>query len=418
MYDLVIAVFLFLCALAGYGILAIRLAEGRYSDYLNLAFDFDPYFVLSLLTETPGQTLGFKHPLLLLLRPVGLALVAVGLPAKIAAGLIMATFGAGTVALVWCFLRLADIQRLESFLLTLLFGLSATQMLTSIIPESYGISGFAIALLWCVTIARIKKINFKTDQSTFLHYFSSLVLIGVTITNVVQAFIAELSVQILRGGFRDAFFKTFRFGIILLACFFFLCMIVWHAEIWKAVLDPMGAARQIWWLQTKGPRSGAIEVAKSFMVFSFVAPNYTYVRLPESTNMRDFRDWSFAGMGVWTVTAWLVLAVVGGVCSIANKRFRPVAIGLLAALVFNLAFHLHFQFRGSIFLYAAHAHFLVFALSAGVALFVRDRGALRIGYLSLLAVLVVLFGLNNVPMAQNFSTSFDKPDTSCPAPCT
>ena len=412
--DGVIALLLFLTALAGYARLAIRLAQGRYAEYLNLAFDFDPYLVLSLLTATPGETLGFKHPLLLLLRPFGLGLTALGVSPKVAAGMMMATFGAATVSLLWCFLRLAGIRRPESLLLSLLFGLGSTQILNSLIPESYGVSGFAIVLLWCIALVRVK---FPPLRFTFLRYCSALILMGATVTNVVQAFIAELAVATTQGGISESIYKVLRFGSILAAWFSVLCMIVWHEAIWKAVQNPLETARQIWWLQTQGPRTDAIAVFKTFLAFSFVAPNYTFITLPESTHMRDFRDWSFTATGAATVAIWLIFAGWGAVCALCNRRYRPIAIGIVLALVFNLLFHCRFQFRGSIYLYAGHVYFLVFALAAGSALVVRGNGVMRLAYLALVTLLVALFGLNNVPMAEEFVTAFDRPDTLCPAPC-
>ncbi len=40
--DLVTAAVLALAALAIYAVAALRLAEGQYADFYNLAFDFDP----------------------------------------------------------------------------------------------------------------------------------------------------------------------------------------------------------------------------------------------------------------------------------------------------------------------------------------------------------------------------------------
>ncbi|RYZ90402.1 MAG: hypothetical protein EOP06_07965 [Proteobacteria bacterium] len=161
--DVLISALFFVCAIGAYGTLALQLAQGVYSDYLNLAFDFDPYLMLSLLTQDPPEKLGFKHPLLFLLRPFGLFLMSVGLAEKAAAGMVMAIFGAGTVVLVWWFLRVSGIRRIESFFLTFLFGVSSTQLFTAMIPESYGVSGFTIVLVWLIAQLRL---NFIVSADT------------------------------------------------------------------------------------------------------------------------------------------------------------------------------------------------------------------------------------------------------------
>lgn len=412
--DLVASVVLFTFAIGLYGTFALRLAQGIYSDYLNLAFDFDPYLMLSLLTEDPPEKLGFKHPLLFLLRPLGLGLTSAGLPAKAAAGMVMSAFGAGAVVLVWWFLRVSGSRRIESFFLALLFTVSSTSLFTAMIPESYGVSLFAIVLVWLVTQLRL-KIVLRSD--THWRYVGSLIMAGATITNVVQAFIIEFILSFNRSGMRTAVRRIIRFGFMFGILFLLLVAVVWHTELWKAAQNPLDAARKVWWLQTKGAKTGLLKVLETFLGFSFVAPNYTFVLLPETTNMRDFRDWSFTSGGFGAMALWLLFLLVGTVCSFLNREYRTLAAGLVVALIFNILLHLTFQFRGSVFLYAAHAHFLVFALGSGTAVLVANRPRLRILYVSVLILTTALVAINNIPVAAEFSAGFDKPNTACKAPC-
>ena len=88
------------------------------------------------------------------------------------------------------------------------------------------------------------------------------------------------------------------------------------------------------------------------------------------------------------------------------------------ALAFNVIFHLDYQYRGSLYIYAAHTHLLVFALAAGLAPWLGPaRPRLRLGYIGAVLALAVLVGATNLIMAADFSTRFDIPDTPCPAPC-
>src|SRR5215472_3362598 len=105
--DIAIAAGWFAVAWLVYARFGLRLAQGAYLDYYNLAFDFDPPVTLHTLALSPADPQGVKHPLMLLLRPLAWPFLAAGLTPKEATVLVMATFGAGTVALCWMFMRAA-----------------------------------------------------------------------------------------------------------------------------------------------------------------------------------------------------------------------------------------------------------------------------------------------------------------------
>ena len=103
--DLLLAAVLGGVALALYAVLALRLARGQYLDYYNLAFDFDPARYVSTFAQSPADPGNFKHPLILLLRPLAWPFLASGLDAKQASALVMVGFGGGSVAVCYLFLR-------------------------------------------------------------------------------------------------------------------------------------------------------------------------------------------------------------------------------------------------------------------------------------------------------------------------
>lgn len=413
--DTLLAAALFLAAFALYAPFGLRLAKGRYLDYYNLAFDLDPYRTLQTLALSPSDPQGFKHPLILLLRPPAWLLVQMGVDAKSAAVLEMAAFGSGTVMLTFLFLRLAAVARPEALALTALFALTCTQILTSLITESYGFSGFAIALVWAVAALRLRDPN----RLRGLRMLAAVMTLGVTVTNVVQPMIAELVVagrQHRRLG--QVICQVILFGAAVGAIAALLAVAIWFRQLWAAAHHPVLALMEIWWQQTKGPRTGILAVLKTFFGFSFVAPHYSWLMLPEGTNMRDFRQWSFTLPGSIAAPAWLVFWVVGAVAGLRHRGYRWIALGLLAATAFNVLFHTHYQFRGSLFIYAAHLHFTIFALGAGLAPWLAGRSRrLRGAYIGVVLVLATLTGANNLPVAAHFVRGFDRVDTPCPAPC-
>ncbi len=404
---------LVLLSLALYGVLAFRLAQGAYLDYYNLAFDFDPIRTVDALAVTPPDFLNVKHPLLVLLRPLAWPLLLAGLTAKEAAALLMAGFGSASVALCFVFLRKAPIDRPIAAALTLLFIVTGSQIFTSIITETYGIASFSIILTWVIAQARLR------DATRFrrLRYVAGVLTFGTTITNVVQTFLAELLVAWRSEGLRLAVRRCILFGLILLVLIVILAVAVWHNVLREELKDPLLALKHVFWLQTKGPRTGPGEVLLTFFTFSFVSPNFSWLMLPEGVNMRDFREYAFPLAGQIAAPLWLAFCATGTAAALLHPRYRIVAGGLAAALVFNLLFHLDFQFRGSLYLYAAHMHFLIFGLAAGLAPWLSAKRWPGRAYIGVVLVLAVLVGADNIPIASAFVADFDQVHLSCPAPC-
>ena len=411
--DLGAAALLAFAALGGYAALALRLAQGRYFDYYNLAFDFDAFRMLSLLTESPPDTFGLKHPFMLLLRPLGLALLGVGVPAKAAAGLVMAGAGAARVALVFLFLRAATVGRAEAVALAALFAVTSTQLITAMVAETYGFASLSLILVWFIAQSRLQS----PERFRVSRYVAAVLTAGITITNAVQPFAAELLVAWRCWGLRVAASRLLVFGMIFAASFALVAVLLWPSEILNALRDPVAAAKTVWWMQTKGPTTGLGKVLQTMFGFSFVSPEYTIVRLPETTEMVDYREWSFPGFGALVVAAWLALFALGTAAGLAHPAYRATALAIGLTLLFNVVFHLDFQFRGSVYIYTAHTHFLVFALASGVAPWLARRRRARTAFVIAIVALAACVAAINVPIAAEFATRFDVPNTQCPAPC-
>jgi hypothetical protein len=412
--DIVLAVLLGCAALALYVVLGLRLAQGQYLDYFNLAFDFDPARYVGTFAQSPPDPGGFKHPLILLLRPLALPFLGLGFEAKQASVLVMTGFGAATVAVCFLFLRVIRCGRPEATALTLLFAVTGTQLFTSIIVEAYGPAGFGIAALWLLTALRLADGRSRVWQ----RYAIAVFCFGVTLTNVMQVFAAELLVSLRSVGPVQAVRRAIVFGLVLTILVAVLAAAVWHQELMVALHDPVLALKEIYWLRTKGERTGPFQVVRTFLAYSFVSPGYDFLHLPEGIDMRDFRGWHFSPVGAMAVWCWLAFLAAGTVGALANPRTRWLASGIAIALLLNLVFHFDFQFRGSLYIYASHMHFLVFALAAGLAPWVREMGAVRWAYVGVVVALAVLVGADNLPIVDTFTRTFDHVVIDCPAPCT
>jgi hypothetical protein len=412
--DLLMAAVLGVAALALYVVLGLRLARGQYLDYYNLAFDFDPARYVSTFALAPADPGNFKHPLILLLRPLAWPFLAAGLDPKQASAMVMACFGGGTVAVCFLFLRVIRSGLPEAVALTVLFAVTGTQIFTAIIVEAYGPAGFGLAALWLVTASRLADGKPRLWRRYAIAVFS----FGVTLTNVMQVFVAELLVSLRDAGPIEAVRRAIVFGLVLTGIVAVLGVIVWHDALLTVLADPVLALKEIYWLRTKGFRVGGLQLLRTFLGYSFVSPDYDFLHLPEGIDMRDFRGWRFSPIGSVAVWCWLVFLAIGAVGALTHPRTRWLAGGMATALLLNLVFHLDFQFRGSVYIYAAHMHFLVFGLAAGLAPWVRQMKTARWLYVGAVLGLAVLVGGDNLPIVATFAQTFDKVDISCPAPCT
>jgi hypothetical protein len=411
--DVVVLVTLAGLSFGLYGTLAFRLAQGAYLDYYNFAFDFDPVRTVDALTSTPPDFLNVKHPLVVLLRPLTWPLLQAGLTGKECASLVLAGFGAATATLCYAFLRKTAIDRPIAAALALLFIVSGTQIFTSIIAETYGIAGFSLALTWVIAQARL------ADPGRFrrLRYLAGVLTFGTTITNTAQTFIAEMLVAWRWEGFLKAIYRCVLFGLILAIPVVILSVAVWHHALREELNDPILALKHVFWMRTKGDRTGVGQVLLTFFTFSFVSPRYTWLTLPEGINMRDFREYSFSLAGQIAAPLWLAFCTVGSVAAFCHRRNRMISVGLGAALVSNLVFHLDFQFRGSLYVYAAHMHFLIFALGCGLAPLLRFARPSGKVYTGLVLLMVLLTAADNLPIANAFVTDFQQVQATCAPPC-
>ena len=408
-----LAAALLVVALLLYGLLAVRLAQGVFLDYWNLGFDFDPARMVQTLAMADPDPYGFKHPLILLWRPLAWPLLAIGLTAKPAAALVMALLGAATVGLTYLLLRTAAIGRAEAAALAVLFMVSGSQIFTSIIVDTYGPASFTIALVWLGAAGRL------ADPARWprLRYLAALLAFGTTITNVAQPLIAELAVRWRAGGLRTALSGSIRFAIVLALLAGLAVLAVWHAELWSAAQDPVLALKHIYWLRTKGERTGLGQVLLTFFGFSFVSPEYSWLTLPEGITMRDFRDYAFHGTGAVAMPLWLGFWTAGAIAAFAHRQYRWLAAGVAGVLAFNVLLHLDYQFRGSLYLYCAHSHLPAFILGAGLAPWVADRRLARAAYIGVVLLLAGLVGSDNLSTAAAFVADFDSVNLPCAAPC-
>lgn len=413
--DLRLALLLALGALALYAALGLRLAAGRYSEYFNLAFDFDPPRYVALLAGAEYERGNVKHPLTLLLRPLAWPLLAAGFEAKQAAALVMAFFGAASVAVAFLFLRSLSVATGIAAALAALFALSGSQLFTAIIPEAYGPAAFGLAATWLLAVWRLHDLR----HGRWLRLAAAVYGYGITTTNLMQPVFAEALAWWRHRGLAGAIRPMIGYGLVVALLCAALTALVWFDVLRAFLADPVAVAREVYWQRTKGVRVDLLDTALRLLGYAVVSPEFTALRLEQDgITMLDFRAPRFGAMAELAFVAWHLFWLAGAAAMVWHRRTRWLGLGMAAMLAANVVFHLDFQFRGSVYLYAAHTQFLMFALGAGLAPLLRPGTAAARLYLGAVLLLVALVGSVTLERAQAFVTGFDVVKADCPAPCT
>jgi len=411
--DLAIALAIAVAAGALYAGFGLRLAQGQYLEFYNLAFDFDPPRYVALMGLAEYERGNVKHPLILLLRPLAWPLLAAGLSPKVAATLVMAGFGGATVGVVFLFLRAIAAARLPALALAVLFAVSGGQAFTAIIAEAYGPAAFGIACVWLLTVHALAD----PRRRRWARIAAAVFGYGVTTTNVVQSCMAEALVWLRHRGLVGAVRPLIGYAIAVGVVTAVLTAVVWIDLLVAALADPMAVVKEVYWARTKGERVGLFDVLLRLLGYTVVSPEYDAVRLSDGFDMLDFRSPRFGPLAWVAFVLWHLFWVAGVVAALRNPATRWLAAGLAATLVFNVVFHVDFQFRGSLYLYAGHTHFLVFALGAGLAPLLRPHGAGMYAYVAVVLLLAVLVGAVTLDRVADLVTRFDEVRIDCPAPC-
>jgi len=397
-----------------YGLLAWRLSRGHFFSYYNLLFDFDPPSYVNLFSSWAGDASqvdiarAIKHPLASWLSLFSLPFRLFGLAPLSAVILANVCVGGTTAALLFGFARTVGAPRLEALLVTLIFGLGASQLFSSMIVESYSYAALSLALVWYLAAKRIVGHKKGLGPAAIATY---ILVFGITITNVAQAAIAEFFAQWSQRNFGKAFRNSVIAGAAVAVLFLLAIAATWPQAISYASAHPLAAAKEIYWQQTYGPRTGLGQILLTFFGFSLAAPHFDKIVLPEGIVMRDFRTLDISAVTTGGMILWNMLVVTCIVAALRVQRTRMIAAALLSALIFNVGMHTRVQFRGSLFIYTPNFWFVITALVAlGIAALQSSR--YRIGWYLKAGLVTVLVTVApaNIARAIEASELFDRPN--------
>jgi hypothetical protein len=373
----------------------------------NLAFDFDIDRFVQLWCTSPFPVsqnedyYAVRHPLAVVVRIACIPITRAGLDAHFAACGIAAACAAMSSILTFRIALALGVQRSIAYILTALWTFSTTSLLLGVLPETYDLAFIALAYQFLLAIGWVEG---RTPGLT-TRVGVALANFGITITNVVLSGLVELFCRLAHRPIRKAILGTVGFstGVGVLA----LVLSAGSFLIWpvKGVDSPLGAIKQVYWsaasAENTSVRQPVGDVAWTLGATSFVAPALARYPSGIASNpyLWDLRGQNYSPVGWAAVLGWLGMLFFGAVAAARDRKLWPVWAVAILWVVGNIGLHSYWQFRDSVFLYAAHSHIAFFLLAlAGVGLAETKRpyGALVYGAFAGLVTLLVT--LNNLPV--------------------
>lgn len=381
----------FFAVYLGWG-LAFHLQSPRVFRYLDQVFDADiPSRVIDLTRPQGPHPRAAYHPLfLLLLNPLGFALrgalrvLNVEGAGRVAAIVLCSTAGGAAVAVFFRFLvRLGLVPR-RAALWTLVFGLSASQLVFASLPESWVFSGLALLVLF--------TLGTRTTPPRDGLVLAGTAAFGMAVTNLPATALVRARWLVAERRPGPILFGLARYLSLVLALSALLSTLQFllypGAEPFYR-MRPLARDDRLSFVQTLTPSDlvqRTRELTGHMLFFNLAAPRFLVTETGTERTSIDFPDAGFGMLrpaGVAHGLVWLGLLVLAAF-GLAQTR-DPLVLALALWLASQVL--LHFVFGTSLFLYSGQWTFAVIGLTAvGVE---RRLGASR----AMDAALVVLIGL-------------------------
>lgn len=395
---------------------AHMLSGSQVYGHYNLAFDFDPSRYVNLLTANAeawsardaASEFWIKHPFYLLHRPLVQVLMTVGLSPLWAVLGLSILLGVLSLLVFDQILRRLELPPTIRAAGVLLFASSATQIACVVVPDAYAAALLGILLAIWMVMSRAASPGGWPVQRFMLPVY----LFGVTATNLVFAAMAEFAVQMTTQPLVRAVRNLVIWGVVSAALIAALLVALYPHDMLGAASDPIQALKSVLWVGTLTPDktippASLLTMLETMFAFSLSAPVPSVVMIPGATAalpqipMHDFRVFDYSAIGFVALVGWLTLLVLGLVGLLRGLRTQQgvaIAMALGLMLAFNLAFHVYFQYRGSVFLYAGH-FFPPVAVMAAVGIGQLHR--LARGQTLAIALAILVLALLNA--ANNFA---------------
>jgi hypothetical protein len=360
----------FFLAYLGLGLLISERAP-RLFGRLDLAFDADlPSRIIDLTRVGGAHYRTQLHPLfVLLLNPVGLVLRALlrgaGSEAsgRVAAIVLTAAAGGAAVALFGRLLDRWGLTREALLAWSLLFGVSASQMVFAVLPETFVFSGLSL-LLVAVVVGHPRS-------GRLARVLASIACFGMAVSNLAAVGLVRLEAALWTGR-RAAFRSAVRLAgatVLISLPLAALQLALYPRTVPFYAVGSMARDDHMSFYRPSSLGEGAgrlLNVASNLFLFDLAAPRLQVEGAGTEWPSVDFPMFSLAALrpaGVVHLVVWgsALLWAAGGLWQ-GRRSLPSPALSLLAWVALHAA--LHSAFGLSLFLYSCHWTFAVVALAA------------------------------------------------------
>jgi hypothetical protein len=366
----------------------------RLFRHLDQVFDADLGVWAITLTRPSGRLPHYMvHPLItLFVLPGGIVLrellrwAGVHLAGRLAAGLLCALAGGATVGAFRLFLERLGVRPSRARAFTLVFALSATQVVFSALPETHAFFALGLVLVFLVSAPPARALPARVA--------AGVLAFGVTATGIVAVAVTHLDWR--RDGRRAPLVAARVVALVLVvaAVLAVVQMAVFPGARPFFVWEPLGTGytTSVAWpssLPALGERT--VRVATHLAFVGLAAPRVTVTEVGGRRPMGFGPSAvpAFRPAGAVHAVCWgglLVLAIWG--LGRVTGETRSVLIALLAWLAFVGLLHL--VFGRSLFLFSSQWVFAMVALAAGG---LESLAPGRLAERGILATVVLCVGL-------------------------
>jgi hypothetical protein len=371
----------------------------------GLLFETDTLRVMGDTTSLTANHYRTKvHPLYVLLaNPLGLFLSGVFKSQLIASLLINSFFGAVGTLLAYIYFRSLNKNLVESCLLASLFGVTASQLFLSAIPETASLAICSLLFTYILFVGTVKH-----GQSSIPAWIAvGVFTLAITTTNFIQTCICFLVMTFALSPKKNRFLYVSTRMVLFLASVIILTMML---SLFQKAIYP--SSRLFFTLEfyeeetlytsflvLKYPFTVLSQLARHFFLVNIIAPHPATIPLYENNPAVTFsQSINYSAIGWTAVALWGLLFIVNFAQISKDKQNSSaiISFALILCLIFNLSLH-------SIYGVGSTGNFEYF-LYTGNFTFLSVHSVSHLPYSSktgfkfFLVLLILLIGVNNILM--------------------
>jgi len=390
--------------------LFISLALSKTSAFYegSILFELDTPRVIGDMTTFNFNHYRTKvHPLyVLIMNPIGI-LVNKLVGSNVTTAVVINCFiGSAGVTLSFIYFWIYTNTIVDTVLLTLLFGISSSQLILSIIPDTSSLAICSLIVTYLLFSLSIKR----GGSPLLLWILAGVFSLGVTTTNFVQTVICfgiSHLISTKHNSLRDLVILVFKylFGVLSVTILLSIIQKIIYPSstlffLPEAYIEDMSYASLLFFQE---PFIVIAQLLKHFLWVNFIAPYPTIFmmsgkNLPAITfsNSLDFSIFGIVSSILWfTLLGTYVFKYLWQQNKNKTKPdYYPLLLGYSFCLLFNFVFHSFYGIgeRGKIeyFLYTGNFTFLTLSILA-IHFRLLNKRTLRM----LLLATIVLIGINN-----------------------